>query len=667
MIGLVFLAYDIRTDSQGRLRPRMKRLAATWVTLAVTISSVWGLSGSTVLAQEAPGINELDLRHRQLLGTEQYILQESERLQKEQEEERQRRARDYPDFDLEQALEEDAPESLKIAWMGIVSRDNAFQEEISTKFGWLQVVNRELSEKIEKAKTANPAFARVLEKEIRHDIELAERLAAIFTGPPADTPSQSVTVPHDDPRPRGTAAGDLQGAPDGNTAAPRESGTDLRGGRASNGQPGTEASGTASDVSTRPTLAGMDSQQGDDGLPPGKRLQLKKMTGFASGILYQMNLHDEVLSFAAQESNVQAIQQKAVESYGEGMAGAGGISLHTAATMPKAVDGRSVRKAGVENGRLVLSFKDGRQAVFPAMPLDDLAAAICAIYGKEGIVSGELKAIDGDAVVLRTGRDAFGDVVWRKSFLAEPFESVPIGTQVSLPLGPALGILSLPQPSRQRITYFGPIRDTRIGDVLARADYLLHSFLMGVDLSTGRPAPVPPISGYMTILEANARIERGEHKPRSRPDPPRTDKGTPGWWTASTWFVWGADRIEMRSVNSGKSYEFGQTRMKLTAWSSGPKGVPPVMKDLVSFVNRNYRTLANTFPVLNELEDVGKTVAVVRWLKRNRIPVNLTWARSHRARNVPTEDVIPAYLVYVMRDGRGKPVFGRPAEEGLAK
>jgi len=41
--------------------------------------------------------------------------------------------------------------------------------------------------------------------------------------------------------------------------------------------------------------------------------------------------------------------------------------------------------------------------------LDDLAVAIRAIYGPESHVTGKLVAVDGDAIVIETGAEKFGE------------------------------------------------------------------------------------------------------------------------------------------------------------------------------------------------------------------------------------------------------------------
>jgi hypothetical protein len=387
------------------------------------------------------------------------------------------------------------------------------------------------------------------------------------------------------------------------------------------------------------------------------------MTGFASGILFQMGLHDKVLQFAESQTNPQRVQALAQEAFGEGRAGAGGISLHTAASIVPPLQMSSVEGAEIVGDRLYLLYQ-GRRLTFPKLPPDYLALAIRSIYCGAGKLGGPLLANEPNAVVFKTGREMFGDIVWCKDFLPAPWQGARKGENVEFLLGPAVGVLSLPEPSMMRATYYGPIANTRMGNVLFDTDLMIPVFLGGVDPLTGKLVAAAKMANLTSRLERRARAEVAARK--AGDDDERKEDGSAGavgndqgkeeWWQQGSWFVWTPDAVVLTVEPDGRALRFADVRMKLVAWSVDEDSLDEHDRALARQVTQQFEVLSDRIPVLKDLKEVAQTVAVVRWLKRNRIGLDPTWAQIYPVKKVPTPQrfrLINVSLLY--RDG--KPVI----------
>ncbi|MDV2502483.1 MAG: hypothetical protein RX318_00810 [bacterium] len=504
---------------------------------------------------------------------------------------------------------EEAPEHLKYMWMHAQSKERALTEEAVVKYGWMKVLVSQAEESFEKAKSAsNPTVAQYWLKDARSRADRAERLVGMFLGPPAES------------RPPPT----------------------------SEARPTTGLSPTGETQRTPK--------------PTPKKPKLKPMTGFSSGILYQMKLHDERLQFVQDSSDPKILLEQAVKDFGEGRAGAGGISLYKAATLITPLDMSKARRAVFEDGRLLLLYGN-RRIAFPPLDPEYLALAIRSIYGGEGLVRGKLITEEPNAVVIKTGREQFGDLVWKKEFLPSPWAPVPVGRPVGLSLGPGLGALSQPEPSMDRITYYGPIKNTRMGKVLLEADMLLFTLITGVDWRTGLPLPTPNVEGFMTSLERGARRAHAPAAKEKKERPPEKATDEKKWWHEGTWFVWVPGQFTLRLARGGKAFEFVEARMKLATWSVIEENVDSDDKGLARHTTEHYQELARAFPVLKDLEEVAKAVTVVRWLKKNNVPADLSWAKGYRIQKVDTPENVRRFVVLTEKDKSGKPWIEKPSSQ----
>ena len=396
-------------------------------------------------------------------------------------------------------------------------------------------------------------------------------------------------------------------------------------------------------------------------LPPepdsSKQPVLKKLTGFASNILSEIGLHDERLDVVANQADVQSKIEAAKKEWKTGQAGGGGVSLHLPATL-QGLDPKSVKAARLVGERFVLTMKDGTQARFPQISLDDLAVALRTIYGPAALLSGRLTAVDGEAIAFETGADQFGEVVWRRSYLPTPVEPGRIGDIIELPIGPAVGISGSPEPSMSRITFYGDIKNTHLGSVISRADQLMSDWFYGIDHASGKFLPLPDVPDFMTMIELEAHLAMEKTELSAKAANSTTTDTNPyakAWWRGATWFVFVPKNVTYRFNEASGDIKLADSHIKFDIWRSGPNGPIPAHVRFAKLVNQNIDAISAAYPVMEELREVAATVALVRWLKLNDVPVDLQWALDRKVATEQTPDRIPSSVAIISKFN-GKPV-----------
>jgi hypothetical protein len=386
----------------------------------------------------------------------------------------------------------------------------------------------------------------------------------------------------------------------------------------------------------------------------GSRIQ------FHSGALQQLMQSNEFAQQAVETKSPDRAAERSKQAFGEGRAGAGGVALYKPARMLTPLDPTKITGAVIENGRLILVY-DGRRLLFPEFDPQFLTVALRSVYGGEGLVKGTLLANEENAVVLRTGPDRYGDVAWKKEFLPDLPKELTLGQELSLDLGPGVGVLSLPKPSYDRVTYYGPLKGNLMGQVVQQSDMVFSMFWYGVDWRTGRPMEPDKFPGFVTNIERQLALPA-----MPKEEPARKTEKAKNWWEETVWFVWTPGEMDLQLSADGKEFEFAKATMKVTVWSVREENVRADSQAQGEFITAHYDDFARAIPVLGQLKEAAKTVAAVRWLKQNHVPLDIGWAKANTLTRVKTPEEIQRYSVYVQRDKSGRPEV-ETAKEGSSR
>ena len=155
--------------------------------------------------------------------------------------------------------------------------------------------------------------------------------------------------------------------------------------------------------------------------------------------------------------------------------------------------------------------------------------------------------------------------------------------------------------------------DTHFGWVLFEADRILKSYFVGRDSFTQEQV-FSRVPGY------NSLLERWKEKEQAIGSPQIIDG-----WTIRFWFA--PREVTVRRTSSGMEFAFDQVTIDVhtevlsgnidpEAWSAA--------QDFAAHFSANYLQFAREQPILFELLELAKITGVVRWLKDNNIPIDLT-------------------------------------------
>lgn len=192
---------------------------------------------------------------------------------------------------------------------------------------------------------------------------------------------------------------------------------------------------------------------------------------------------------------------------------------------------------------------------------------------------------------------------------------------------PAVSI-DLPIVNNQMSVRFeGQTRNTRFGDVMFEADRVLKILTLGKDNVTGQPVS-SAVPGYKNMLQR--RLEAGCN---SVPN------------TTRMWFQ--PKEVRLVPSTDGKSMIFDAVSMELLYESKVGNQVvsDPQAAAFASHFTQNYAAFASEWPILQKLEQLGKIVAIIKWIKDNRTPIDLSFLDNFPIEFFSTAIATPAVTV----------------------
>jgi len=258
----------------------------------------------------------------------------------------------------------------------------------------------------------------------------------------------------------------------------------------------------------------------------------------------------------------------------------GGVDLNLTATLLGNVQDFGGATYDQATGQIILYGQ--QNTTLPPMDLDDLSVAVDSEYGLNGVAP------------------------------ADP--GVSIGTQPSSVAG------------QMYVGYFGAVMNTGFGATLFQADRLLKTLIMGKDNITGAPVSAS-VPGYENMPNRyKAAGYAGYTAAQSNP----IDR---------MWFT--PQQMTLALSTDGSAMEFSQAKMQLltSATLNGITPTDPYAEAFATEVTNDYNLYANEFPILQQLTRLGKITAVVKWIKDNNIPFDLSFFSNY----VPAAGSTPQY------------------------
>jgi RHS repeat-associated protein len=277
----------------------------------------------------------------------------------------------------------------------------------------------------------------------------------------------------------------------------------------------------------------------------------------------------------------------------------GGVSLNQAAQFVGSIANILGAVYDSDSGQIILLGESNK--ALPPMDFDDLAVAIRAIYGLGGAAS-ESPGISIDWNEENT-----------KKLKKEKYDHLS------------------PMP----VSYRGSIDNTRFGQILFEADRLLKCLILGRDNISGSVFSAP-VSGYHSLpfLYANSRTHF-----------------QPGAMTRM-WLV--PKEVSLVESQDGSAMAFSKAEIEVMTENKFRGRVidDPIAEGFARHFTSHFDEFAEYYPVLQDLKRLAKVSAVVKWIKQNNIPFDLSIFKNYEPLSFATPSHTPATFCPSFAGGR---------------
>lgn len=161
--------------------------------------------------------------------------------------------------------------------------------------------------------------------------------------------------------------------------------------------------------------------------------------------------------------------------------------------------------------------------------------------------------------------------------------------------------------NQMSVRYEGQTEHTEFGEIMFEADRVLKILTLGKDNLTGQSVG-SSVPGYKNLLQRRLASGCG---------------GNPT--SVRMWFQ--PKEVRLVPSTDGKSMVFDAVSMELLYESTIGNQVvsDPQAAAFASHFTQNYAAFAAEWPILQKLEQLGKIVAIVKWIKDNQIPIDLSF------------------------------------------
>ncbi len=191
------------------------------------------------------------------------------------------------------------------------------------------------------------------------------------------------------------------------------------------------------------------------------------------------------------------------------------------------------------------------------------------------------------------------------------------------PQDPGVSIDPSPIPGQLQVRYEGATSNTSFGQVMFEADRLLKCLALGKDNITGLPisANVP---GYNSVINRMA----SEH--------------FTGQANIRMWFV--PEQIVLVEAEDHKGMVFSDARMKVLTETqfNGSSIDQPASREFVQHFNTHFDEFAKQFPIFERLKTLGKITAIVKWVRENNIPFDVSFFMDYQPKKIETAQYTPS-------------------------
>jgi len=184
------------------------------------------------------------------------------------------------------------------------------------------------------------------------------------------------------------------------------------------------------------------------------------------------------------------------------------------------------------------------------------------------------------------------------------------------------------------VHYEGSTEGTRFGAVMFEADRLLKCLTLGKDNINEHQFKVN-VPGYSSLAKRYS-------DPHLKVIPALFNR---------IWFV--PREITLIKSRDGQSIIFDRVEMEVLTESKRKNKTKEneAAEDFATHLTAHFDQFAQQYPILEELKRLGKITSIVKWVKDNNIPLDLSLFRAYTPKSVATPFTTPAIAVSYLRPG----------------
>jgi RHS repeat-associated protein len=191
---------------------------------------------------------------------------------------------------------------------------------------------------------------------------------------------------------------------------------------------------------------------------------------------------------------------------------------------------------------------------------------------------------------------------------------------------PWVSLESNPTDENSLIPIYGAsVENTKFGKVMIDADYKLKAYSHGTDGSGGQTTSSVP--GYKSFVDRY--FEKGIEL---------ADSSSRFWLTPQL--------ISLSKDDASSAFVFADTKMQVktepTSSVNGPNW-NQAADEFAAHMTANYDQYASESSIWADLKQLGKIVAVVKWMRDSGIATDFHWARDYAPRIVTTPTSLPKF------------------------
>lgn len=272
----------------------------------------------------------------------------------------------------------------------------------------------------------------------------------------------------------------------------------------------------------------------------------------------------------------------------------GGVSLNKTAELLGRIADVEGATYDPSSGQLIMVGKK-KKIKLPEMDFDDLAVAVRSIYGLGG------KPPQDPGI----------------SFEMDPSNVIKKEKIIK----------GKKKPAPYTIRYDGETKNTRFGYIMYEADRLMKNLSLGKDNITGKQVKAN-VYGFKNSIDLFLENPYGAGNSINR-----------------YWFV--PKNMSIHKTRKGKDIAFKKTTMKVMTESTFNNKVfkHDDSEYFAKFFTDNYEELSKEYPVLKELKRLAKITALVKWIRENDIPLDLSLFANYKPKHKDTPTTTPAITV----------------------